>query len=70
MSCKKNAKHIKQKLTARSQYAVINFLKGVCLLILNCTTALSCPRTFKLMCSASLACNENELGSAPMQKTR
>lgn len=40
-------------LTTLSQYAVINFLKGVCFLILNWTIALSCPRTFRLMCSVS-----------------
>lgn len=44
------------QLTARSQYACINFLSGVCFFILNCTTALSCPNTFRLMCSGSVFC--------------
>lgn len=44
----------RRKHTARSQYAFISFLRGVCFLILNCTTPLSCPRTFKFMCSDSL----------------
>lgn len=43
----------KRLLTARSQYAFISFLNGVCFFILNCTTALSWPSTFKLMCSDS-----------------
>lgn len=48
-------------LTARSQYAFISLRSGVCFLILNCTTALSCPSTFKLMCSDSVAlCGEDE----------
>lgn len=40
-------------LTARSQYAFISLRSGVCFLILNWTTALSWPSTFKLMCSDS-----------------
>lgn len=42
-----------QILTARSQYAFINLRSGVCFLILNWTTALSCPRTLRLICSDS-----------------
>lgn len=49
-----------QVLTARSQYAVISFLRGVCLFILNCTTALSCPSTLRLICSASLDCKQGK----------
>lgn len=40
-------------LTALSQYAFISLRSGVCRLILNWTTALSCPSTFRLMCSLS-----------------
>lgn len=46
----------KFQLTALSQYAFISFRSGVWRLILNWTTALSWPSTFKLMCSDSPPC--------------